>query len=221
VGYHVNATTPTELKVKVKMEPRECLTDVMRRVARRVDRDGGAAGFHHRCVCRLHRLVRGGGSRDRDLSLAVREPTKDGISSKFTKALREGALFMAVDYEVDDGGHGYGDLLIWEPALPSTDRNLPGRLLAVECKRLLDRGNDEDVSQKATRTARRIQSWLAHLCFYDESIARCVALRDGSVSVAAATLTEDGVRCDQTPPRVATLAESSLMAATSRPTMFP
>jgi hypothetical protein len=177
-------------------EAAEPLSDVLRRVARRGGKEGGDAALHQRAAIRLHRLVRWGGARSRELALAVTQPTREGVSTAVLEAFGIGTVLLAVEYEVDDGGSGrqqHGDLLFWEPAL--------GRLVAVECKRIaggewVERHAAKraaEAGEQARRIASRLQSWLAHLCRHDDSLARCEALCDGAQRVAAATLTENGV----------------------------
>jgi hypothetical protein len=177
-------------------EEAEPLSEVLRRVARRGGKEGGVAGLHQRAAIRLHRLVRWGGASSRELALAVTQPTREGVSKAVLEAFGIGTVLLAVEYEVDDGCRGrqqHGDMLFWEPA--------QGRLVAVECKRIA--GGDwverhaaqraAEAGEQARRIATRLQSWLAHLCRHDDTLARCEALCDGARRVAAATLTENGV----------------------------
>lgn len=179
----------------------EALSDQLRRIARREGKEGGREGLHQRSVIRLHRLVRGCDARGSEMAQAVAAPTREGLSATVTEGLRAGAVLLAVEYELDDGGRGrqqHGDMLFWEPAGGGED----GRWVAVECKRLMGgkwveshRGDRAAaVEAQAKRVAGRVRSWLSHLCAHDETMSRCVALRDGARSVAPATLTDEGLR---------------------------
>jgi hypothetical protein len=177
------------------------LSDVLWKIARCID--GSEFDAIHTCsVARMNELIRGGKSRHVELALAANGPS---LSAVVTDALREGAVLLAVEYEVDDGGGGHqqhGDLLFWEPRpllipLPGSR----GRFVAMECKRLVGgeyiethkRKRTANAVEQSKRVAQRIQSWLVHLCEHDETFSLCETICDGACGVAAATLTEHGV----------------------------
>lgn len=180
--------------------PSERLSDVFRNVARRFDKPRGVESLHQRAVIRLHRLARGRDTRGEELTLATSRPTtRGGLACTVMRGLRDGAVLLTAEYEVDDGGRGHqqhGDLLFWEAAADDG-----GRLVVVECKRVAGgvwvsshaAQRTTAVAQQAQRIAKRVRSWLAHLCEHDGSLSRCVALRDGARCVAAATLTDSGM----------------------------
>jgi hypothetical protein len=188
------------------------LSDVLWKVARCIDSSDFDA-LHTCSVARMNELIRGGKSRHVELALAANGPslTANGpslmaaMSAVVTDALREGAVLLAVEYEVDDGGGGHqqhGDLLFWEPGpLPLPLPGSRGRFVAMECKCLVGgvyiethkRKRTANAVEQSKRVAQRIQSWLVHLCEHDETFSLCETLCDGACGVAAATLTEHGV----------------------------
>ena len=185
----------------------ERLSTVLRRVTKLVAEDGGGAEGRHSCaVIRLHQIIRKDKPWRRKLAFAaaVAKPTTVGLSDKVLKAMGGDVVLLAVQYEIDDGGvQQRGDLLFWQPGTGSET----GRLVAVQCKRLVGGYSvQHSAKRRLARAARsaewhagRIQSWLAHLCTHDASFARCVVLRDGARHVAAATLTEYGLNFVEPP----------------------
>lgn len=198
--------------VPVRATRSEPLSEALRGVARRDSTPHGRAAVHQRAVVRLHQLVRAAGrdARGRELALATRPPTRDGLAAALLARLRPGAVLLAVEFDVDDGGRGsqqHGDLLFWEPASPAGTSDAlaadcsaspaPGRMVAVECKLGSEarRGarRTAHAAAQAVCVAARVRSWLAHLCAHDHSLARSAAIRDGAAHIVPASLTEAGI----------------------------
>lgn len=155
---------------------------------------GAYESLNQRNICRLHQLCRKSGKHS-ELCLAIKEPTKNGISKVIIDTIGEKSILIGVEYEIDDGGdQQHGDLIIWDE-----EKEM---LIALEIKRL--RGGDwvehhaaERLSQvinQAHRISSRLQSWLEHLVKYNNRISECQVFKKGSKNVVGAVLTEDGIK---------------------------